>query len=513
MNVLIPTTTNTKIKMKKTGKLFMAVLFILYLVVPPRVLSQTGEKITALPESQIAQIEAFVQKQMTNGKIPGMSVVIVKGDQTVYEKGFGFADIETKEPVTPATLFELGSCSKAFTGLAILQLEEKGLLKLSEPVGKYIPWLKMEHKGKEVHPTVAHFLYQTSGLRYFETLGNIPPSKEDDALEKAVRTLVGRELIFPPGQRFFYATMNYDVLGLIIQKVSGLSYEEYIKKSILIPLQLNNTFLFSEEAEAKGMATGYKLCFKKMSAYDAPVYRGNAPAAYIISNARDLAQWLKIQMSTVELPGTGINKELIEKSHVPDPGLAGNSYAAGWQVFSNYRLILHTGGNPNFSSFIGFGGEKVGVAVLGNTFSGFITGTGQGIMTILRGIEARPTLYDMNLRFDDIFFKIFLILSPLMLLALVLLIRSLIQIAGKKRQFSAKGTKRVVGFIVATVLIVALVYIITIIPTLLGFKLPLSSAVVWAPKTFAYGVLWIFLTGFLYYLFFLSLLFFPKRKK
>ncbi len=492
----------------------MAALLILFLatVTSFQVLSQdTNENETVqLSQSPVAKIEAFVQNQMTKGNIPGMSVVIVTGDQTVYKKGFGFADMKKKTPVEPTTLFELGSTSKAFTGLGILQLEKNGKLKLSDPVENYIPWLKMKYRGKEVQTTIAQFLYQTSGIP-FETIGNIPASDEEDdnALEKSVRMLVGRELRHAPGTEFLYATINYDVLGLIIQNVSGESFEEYMRKNILVPLQLNHTFLFRSEAESKGMATGYKLCFKKPAAYDAPVYRGNTPAGYFITNAEDLEQWLKIQMGTIEL--TGFDNELIGKSHMTDPDLPESDYAVGWFVLKNLGQIAHSGANPNFSSFIAFAPEeKVGVAILANSNSNFITGTGQGIAAILKGLEPKPSFYDMNARFDDMSFKIVLILCPFILLALVLFIRSIIIIVGKKRQFSARGVKRVVGFIVATVLMVGLCYVLSIIPPLLNYNVPLSFAVVWMPMSFTYAILSIFLTGFLFYLFFLSKLFFPK---
>ena len=511
-------------KMKKIKTLFMAALLILYLVsmTPVEILSQDTKKnenenetvfsaeTVQLSQSQVAKIEAFVQRQMTKGNIPGMSVVIVMGDQTVYKKGFGFADMEKKEPVEPTTLFELGSTSKAFTGLGILQLEKNGKLKLSDPVENYIPWLTMKYRGKAVQTTIAHFLYQTSGIP-FETIGDIPALEDDNALEKTVRLLVGRELRHAPGTEFFYATINYDVLGLIIQNVSGESFEEYMRENILMPLKLNHTFLFRREAESKGMATGYKLCFKKPAAYDAPVYRGNTPAGYFITNADDLGRWLKIQMGTIEL--NGFDKELIKKSHITDPNLPGSDYAVGWIVLKSLGQIAHSGANPNFSSFIAFAPEeKVGVGVLANSNSNFTTGTGRGIAAVLRGMEPKLSFYDMNARFDDISFKIVLILSPFILLALVLFIRSIIRIAGKKQRFSARGGKKVVGFIAATVLMVLLCYVLSIIPPLLNYNVPLGFAVVWMPMSFTYAVLSIFLTGFLYYLFFLSKLFFPKVK-
>jgi putative ATP-binding cassette transporter len=513
---------------KRLKNLLPAVILIFILFTPLPVLSQaaqpervstvetTGTTETAevvplsLSPAEIEKIEAFVQRQMAIWKIPGISLVIVKGDQTVYQNGFGFADLEKKQPITAATLFELGSASKSFTGLAILQLEEKGLLKLTDPVDKYLPWLKMKFQGKEVPVTIGNMLYHTSGLPHYETLSLIPPSTADDALEKAVQKLIGQELMFSPGKSYFYSSIGYDVLGLIISKVSGQSYEEYMKKNILFPLQMNNTYLFREEAPAKGMAIGYKFSFNKPAAYDAPMYRGNSPAGYVITNARDLAQWLKIQMGTIE-PG-GFNKELIEKSHIPNPDLPRSNYGAGWMIFSNYRMITHGGLNPNFSSLVAFGAEKLGVGVLVNMGTYTTTGIGNGVMMILRGMEPRSPRPGMDFHFDGISQKIVYILSILIILNLVLLIISIIKIIKNKKSLSFRGTGRIISLIVASVLMAAFIYILTIIPSLLGFNVPLSWGLVWMPQSFGLAILWMFLTMFLLYLFILSVIFFQKKK-
>ena len=173
-----------------------------------------------LSGSQTQAIENYIGIQMENGKIPGMAVVIVKGDTIEYVKGFGYANIKSKQPVTTRTLFELGSTSKAFTGLAILQLRDKKLLDLNDPVRKYIPWLKLKYQGNEVDHTIEQFLYQTSGVP-FQSIAKIPEAGDDNALENTVKTLVGMQLTHVPGERFVYATINYDVLGLVIQRYPG----------------------------------------------------------------------------------------------------------------------------------------------------------------------------------------------------------------------------------------------------------------------------------------------------
>jgi putative ATP-binding cassette transporter len=319
-------------------------------------------------------------------------------------------------------------------------------------------------------------------------------------------------LVHEPGKAFLYATINYDVLGLILQHLSGKSFEEYMREKVLDPLGLTQTVFPGNEGKRQNLATGYKLCFGKPSAYDAPVYRGNTPAGYFIMNAGDLARWLKIQLDTVKLPG--FDKELITKSHVSDPNLTSSNYAAGWFVFSNSGQVMHGGNNPNFSSLMVFSPDKkIGIGVLANRNSNFMTGTAEGIGAILKGEEPRPSFegYDMNMRIDAIATKVVLILLPFIFLAILLLIRSIFRIGKKKKQFSARGIKGGVAFIISSVSMIAWLVVIIKIPSFLGFDLPLGFGFVWMPKTFTYAVLVLFLLGALYYLFFLSAFFFRKK--
>src|SRR5688572_2531437 len=182
---------------------------------------------------------------MSKGDIPGLSLVIVKGDQTMV-KGFGYADLQTNTKVTPQTFFEIGSCTKAFTALAALKLQKEGLLNLNDPVTKYLPWLQMRYKDREFPITLDQFLHHTSGVP-FKSISHIPADTSSRALENTVRTLVGQELAHVPGTVYEYATINYDVIGLVIDKVSGMSYERYMVENIFQPLGLKNTFFGKEQ--------------------------------------------------------------------------------------------------------------------------------------------------------------------------------------------------------------------------------------------------------------------------
>jgi CubicO group peptidase (beta-lactamase class C family) len=183
--------------MKKAIKLFVVFMTILI-----SALFQSVEIYAAYSESSginnltkdpNEKIQKFIKNNMDKGKIPGLSVVIVKGNETVFQKGFGYADLENKIPVTSKSIFEIGSNSKAFTALGILNLQKDGLIKLEDKVTKYIPWLKVKYEGKDASITIEQLLHHTSGIPY-NTIDQIPSSNEDNALEKTVRTLVGINL-------------------------------------------------------------------------------------------------------------------------------------------------------------------------------------------------------------------------------------------------------------------------------------------------------------------------------
>ncbi|MGD2093348.1 MAG: serine hydrolase domain-containing protein [Candidatus Aminicenantes bacterium] len=502
-------------KLKKISLMIFIITLLPLVVVSVFAEETTHLKSTLdLTETQKKAIEVYIGNQMKIGKIPGMAVVIVRGYRTVYLKGFGYADLKIKQPITPKTLFELGSTSKAFTGLAVLQLHDKKQLSLNDPVRKYIPWLKMKYREKEVDPRIEQFLYQTSGVP-FHSIGDIPAASDNDALENTVKTLVGMQLDYFPGERFSYATINYDVLGLVIQEVSGVSFEEYMKTEILKPLGMHNTYLFRDEARRHGLAKGYKICFGNPREYDAPQYRGNTPAGYFITNAEDMARWLKIQMQMIEPPG--FNMELIKNSHKPNTKI-GSSYAAGWNVVSNKGetggeedIIFHAGGNPNFSSFILFRpGKKLGAAVLANIRSSYVDDIPMGIFNILQGREPWDTAGDQNLGVDTISIIVVIVSLVLFLVTLCFLTVFIVQFFRKMRKFRGLQLKGTFIFLLLTLFLVVLYYLLYRIPVLLFWGLNWDFILIWGPGSLLYGVICIIAASFFIYLYLLLRYFFPK---
>lgn len=349
--------------MKKT------IVFVLTILI---LISGFATQSYALSDAKSAAIQSLLDDSCRISGVPGMSISILADDEVFYFSS-GYADREKGLTASENTLYELASVSKAFTGMGILLLEEQGRLSMTDSVQNYLPWFALKYQGKPVDMqslTLNNFLHHTSGLTNGRHTQNIPQGNTPDLLQKTVENLVDAELAFPPGEQYNYGTINYDVLGLVIETVSGQSYEDFMREQVFQPLGLHQTYVYKEDARATGqLAQGYRSSFFMTTPYNAPDYSGNKPAGYIISCTKDMARWMGIQMGIVQdIPE--IFHTVIEKSHQGDmsvPAVKEMYYAAGWSVNADQTIIEHPGGNPNFSTEVTLlPNERAAVCLLTN---------------------------------------------------------------------------------------------------------------------------------------------------
>src|ERR1700735_3478954 len=251
---------------------------------------------TGLPSNQIEKVDRYVANRVAEQRIPGAALAIVEQDHITRVTGFGVAD-PTGRPVTAETPFILGSLSKSFTALAVMQLVEKGQINLDVKVREYIPWFTLaEDSSREV--TVRQLLNQTSGLSV-ETSEKFAASCDvsDSALENRVRSLRTEHLNRAVGSDFEYSGTNYAVLGLLVQIVSGESYERYVEENIFKPLRMEHSYTSATEAKKHGLAAGYLYWFFLPRATKLPFNRGSLPQGYIISTAEDMSHYLVAQLN------------------------------------------------------------------------------------------------------------------------------------------------------------------------------------------------------------------------
>ncbi len=345
---------------------------------------------TTTPSESAFQIsknlDMKVRSLMKKGRIPGMSVALVKGERLEILT-FGFADEYNEVPVDPSTLFQLGSTSKAFTALAFRKVAAEYQIAMHEPVSKFIPWLTFTFNDQPVEVTLEQLMHHTSGIPW-NTIADIPVAADKAALEKTIRTLENKALDHLPGSKYLYATINYDVLALILETVTGKSFESYLQEEVLAPLGLERTTIGTPMA-AETMSGGFKSGFFKARPYKAPTYRGNNAAGYVISDVTDLARWLQFQMGTFPdhpLYAYALKNQERDKS-VPLHHMA--AYGEGWNILlDGSDLIYHDGLNPNFSSYIAFSkSNEIGVVVLTNANSNYTNKIGQLLINSLNGNE------------------------------------------------------------------------------------------------------------------------------
>lgn len=311
------------------------------------------------------QIDNIVHSAMGNGKIPGVSVLIIKDNKVYLNKGYGYANVDQKIKVTPHTKFEIASNTKAFTGYGILQLAKEGKLNLNDQVSKYIPDFYMTYNDEKKDITIKQLLGHTSGIPSDITEED-HYSEEYNSLKHIVEYAKGKELNNAPGDGFEYSNMNYDILGLIIQNLSHQSYQSYIKDHILKPLNMRHTSFKTTSQKGKKDATGYELVSGEAVKTTPEFNIGDTPSAYMMTNTKDLEQWVKQQLK----PSTKM-KSIIKQSHQKISETENQSdndgYAAGWFINSSTHIISHPGTLDNFSSEILLNPSKsYGIVVLSN---------------------------------------------------------------------------------------------------------------------------------------------------
>lgn len=431
------------------------------------------------------EIDSLIESKMKKGKIPGLAIVLIK-DEEIYKKAYGYADTDLKVPVTTSTYFELGSTTKAFTALAILKLANEGIINLNDNINKYIPSLDINHKGEKVNISVNELLQHTSGISFYQfaslSISNNKNNLERDLESKPIT------LVNSPGASFNYSSINYDILGLLIQKVTRKSYEEYIEGELLPSIGLKNTFVDPEKIPDSMLATGYKTVFFSPSKYVAPTYKSNVPAGYLYSNINEFEKWIKFHLHNESNIFLKLNKELsIFKT---DFRIEGNIfYGYGWYIEKqgHKNTYYHRGDNPNYSSYISFIPEEgLGVAVLTNVSSDFTDNIGESILNIVRKKTIVEDIKDTNMNYGKVLFGISIFLCITLTLLLAFTIRLVRQIIYRERIFIKKHLCFILLNIILTI---SVIYSFSILPNLLDQNISWGFLVVWLPTGLQFTLL------------------------
>lgn len=346
-------------------KLIILFFLICYYVSPQRTV-----------ESKQNEIIQYLEKIKKEYNVPGMVVAISNKDGIAYLKSFGNVSVNDN--------FILGSNSKSFTALIILQLQEKGLLNINDPVVKYLPWF--EYKNKEIsnQVTLKNLLHHTSGQSTEIGRSFIDEKEsEEDVRLKIIALLKSVEVDKYPIKDFDYSNLNYQLLGYIIEKVTGKEYSVVLKEEITDVLKLKNT----STVLPKNMAQGYQPFLYYSIIPITPNYNKiDMPSGFINSNAQDLSKYLRELMNSYNNDTTSLfSKKLTDRLFTPnDENNAG--YALGWLNFDYYgtNIIFHDGLTQSFNSAMIIAPEiDKNIVVLTNHYGESAAALSFGVLSIL----------------------------------------------------------------------------------------------------------------------------------
>jgi CubicO group peptidase (beta-lactamase class C family) len=315
-------------------------------------------------------IDGTIEAQMALGDIPAVTVSVVKDGQVIFAKGYGYADLAQGTPVDPDTsLFRIGSTSKLFTWLAVMQLYEQGKVDLDADVNSYLEFTIPATYEKAI--TLRHILSHTAGfeegglgylIKHYPNMG--PELAE--AMAKYVPQRVN-----PPGEVSSYSNYATALAGLIVQNVSGVPFNDYIEQNIFAPLGMSHT-TFAEplpEHLSEHMVTGYSRKLGVFSELPFEVINSFGPAGAVSSSATDMAKFMLANLNNGELDGQRIlSAETTELMHSllfsGDARIRGMAYGYYEKDYNGHRVVGHGGDTQQFHTDMAVDkGQNIGIFV------------------------------------------------------------------------------------------------------------------------------------------------------
>ena len=314
---------------------------------------------------------AWAEAQIAYRGLPGIAVGVVHDQQLVWSKGFGFADIDKRLPMTGQTRFRIASNSKLFAAIAIMQLREAGKLRLDDPVVKHLAWFKVKPAGPDDGPiTIEQLLSHSSGLPreagdHWSTY-NFPTEAE---LQKL---MPDRIAAFPPQTRWKYSNLAFAVAGLIVERITGQRWADYVQANIIAPLGMSETSIDKRDPL---LATPYAIRRADGTRRVLPFVdsHGMAAATGVTSDVGDLAKFISAEFRRGPAGGANILsagswRELLRVRSVDENWQSGSGLGFDHSRFKDRTYVGHGGGYPgNTTMTLAQIDDKVGVIVLTNT--------------------------------------------------------------------------------------------------------------------------------------------------
>lgn len=326
------------------------------------------------PEAQKTEDIILLQKEAFD--IPGMAIGLIKNGKVVYSNAHGVQGLDTKVPMSTKSIFHMASVSKPFVATAIVQLVEKGNIDLDEKLTFYLPYFKMaDSRYKDI--TIRHMLNHSSGIPDVDDYEWDKPQYDDGAAERYARSFDKTSLDFTPGEKYSYSNPAFDILADVISKVSGLTFEAYMKKYIFDPIGMKNTTFYKPDVPEK-LATKPHILGDSLQRVVRKVYpynRRHAPSSTLHSNVEDMLLWAEVNLNKGIINGNRIYKE-ISYDLLTTPGQAINKSAdicLSWfrSTMHSTTKYSHSGGDPGYSTYFAFIPEEKSAIVMMENIDGF----------------------------------------------------------------------------------------------------------------------------------------------
>jgi CubicO group peptidase (beta-lactamase class C family) len=316
--------------------------------------------ISAVAQDVAVKVDEFIKTEMEKQKIPGVSLAVVKDGKPLIVKGYGFANLEHQVPVKPETIFQSGSVGKQFTAMAVMILVDDGKIDLDEKIGKYLG----EVPESWSNITVRHLLSHTGGMTdYPRDFDFRKDYTEDEILKRAKEIPVA----FKPGEKWQYSNLGYVTLGIIIGKVSGKFYGDFLQERVFKPLGMTTARILNEADIIPNRASGYRLVKGEVKHHDwvSPTINTTADGSLYLT-ALDMIKWDEALAS-----GKLLKKTSYDAMWSPVRLNDGKTYpyGFGWAVrnVNGKRVIEHGGAWQGFKAHIGrYPDNKLTVIVFAN---------------------------------------------------------------------------------------------------------------------------------------------------
>lgn len=313
------------------------------------------------------QLDKSIDQEIQKRKIPGLSVAVIKDGKVIRATGYGFANLELRVSATKDTVYEIGSISKQMASEALMLLVEDNKVNLDDSINKYLPpnapttWQKI---------TVRDLLNHTSGLKDWTEIKDFSYRREYTA-EEFISLVKDFPLLFQPKDNWSYSNTNLPLIGIIVEKASGKSYEDFVTERILKPLNFPTIRFKHQEDVVPNRATGYQWRNEKWENGEPFRPKVIAASGGILASAVDLAKWWEAVLNGKVVKQTSLN-EMLKPAKLNDGRSVPHGFAFFIDSFNGNKVIQHFGSTVGgFGSIVKYyPNEKITLAVIGNLEDG-----------------------------------------------------------------------------------------------------------------------------------------------